>query len=414
MILKELMDNALDACEEVGIAPVISLAVKEGLITIRDNGGGIDVATIKNILNYAIRVSSREAYVSPTRGAQGNALKTILAMAYVLNRETECKDDNADAAGVTIIETRGEKHRIEFQVDHINNEPKITHDIKPSSVNVGTRITVRWPKRWEWDDCRAQFQKLAEAYTWVNPHLTLRGSWDGKPLSTLPRPIRLGRNGAQAIRPRRIGIMGAASAVPRRPRGQGSRARTAWHRARIHCRIPRAVRDRHPTQGARRSRLLASIIGAVLRHRTGQPQGIAKLLASMRKHTKPVEPKHLGVIGADHLKQRFLAAGGNADTFKYELRKGMTDEGIPYVIEVAFGLHQSGLRQDAHVSRKIITGANWSVGIVNPFRSFGSTGEGLENTLANVRANASHRLSVLCIWHRPTSNTQTEAKLQSS
>ena len=160
VILKELMDNALDACEEVGIAPVISLAVKEGLITIRDNGGGIDVATIKNILNYAIRVSSREAYVSPTRGAQGNALKTILAMAYVLNRETECKDDNADAAGVTIIETRGQKHRIEFQVDHINNEPKITHDIKPSSVNVGTRISVRWPKRWEWDDCRAQFQKL--------------------------------------------------------------------------------------------------------------------------------------------------------------------------------------------------------------------------------------------------------------
>ena len=147
VVLKELMDNALDACEEAGVAPVVSIAVTKGLITIRDNGGGINVATIKNILNYAIRVSSREAYVSPTRGAQGNALKTILAMGYVLNREL-FKDDNAEAAGVTIIETRGQRHRIEFRVDHVNNEPKITHDIKPSSVNVGTKVTVRWPRQW--------------------------------------------------------------------------------------------------------------------------------------------------------------------------------------------------------------------------------------------------------------------------
>src|SRR5215472_637898 len=48
--------------------------------------------------------------------------------------------------------------------------------------------------------------------------------------------------------------------------------------------------------------------------------GIAKLLASMRKHTRPVAPKHLGIIGEEHFKARFLAAGGNADTFKYEQR----------------------------------------------------------------------------------------------
>ena len=34
-----------------------------------------------------VRVSSREAYVSPTRGAQGNALKTIVAMPFVLDGE---------------------------------------------------------------------------------------------------------------------------------------------------------------------------------------------------------------------------------------------------------------------------------------------------------------------------------------
>ena len=81
--------------------------------------------------------------MSPTRGAQGNALKTILAMGYVLDRERQ--GGNAEAVGVTIIETRGIEHRIEFRVDHVNNEPKITHTTSPSPVKIGTRITINWP-----------------------------------------------------------------------------------------------------------------------------------------------------------------------------------------------------------------------------------------------------------------------------
>jgi DNA topoisomerase VI subunit B len=69
VVLKELMDNALDACEEAEVAPVISIAVKRDSITIQDNAGGITTKVIKSILDYSIRVSSREAYVSPTRGA---------------------------------------------------------------------------------------------------------------------------------------------------------------------------------------------------------------------------------------------------------------------------------------------------------------------------------------------------------
>ena len=142
-------------------------------------------------------------------------------------------------------------------------------------------------------------------------------------------------------------------------------------------------------------------------------KGIAKLLASMRKHTKPVAPKHLGIIGADHLKQRFLAAGGNADTFKYQQRKGMTDEGIPYIVEFAFGLHQSGLTQKAlPCPASSSRGANWSVGINNPFRAFGSTGEGLESTLAKVRANASS--PVICALHLASAYVQYADRGKSS
>ena len=107
-------------------------------IIIKDNGPGIPAETIKGVLDYSIRVSSREAYVSPTRGAQGNALKTILPMGYVLQ-------EGEDAASETIIEAHGVAHHILFSVDHIKQEPKIAHTTKPSSVIEGTKITVNLP-----------------------------------------------------------------------------------------------------------------------------------------------------------------------------------------------------------------------------------------------------------------------------
>jgi hypothetical protein len=44
VVLKELMDNALDACEESEVAPVISITVKPRSIAIKDNAGGIKPA----------------------------------------------------------------------------------------------------------------------------------------------------------------------------------------------------------------------------------------------------------------------------------------------------------------------------------------------------------------------------------
>jgi hypothetical protein len=87
MVAKETVDNALDACEEAEVAPDITVIVDPDAVIIQDNAGGIDTETIESTLDYTVRVSSREAYVSQSRGAQGNALKTILAMAYVLDRK---------------------------------------------------------------------------------------------------------------------------------------------------------------------------------------------------------------------------------------------------------------------------------------------------------------------------------------
>ena len=116
-ILKELVDNALDAAEEAGTAPVIKINASNGIITVDDNGPGIPAETVTSSLDYGTRTSSRAAYVAPTRGAQGNALQTILAMPYVLAGG----EDNA----LTIIESRGVKHSISFSQDPVSQEPCI-------------------------------------------------------------------------------------------------------------------------------------------------------------------------------------------------------------------------------------------------------------------------------------------------
>jgi len=60
VILKELADNGLDATEEHGVAPVISISVdtERRQIVITDNGPGIPPETVASILDYSKRTSS--------------------------------------------------------------------------------------------------------------------------------------------------------------------------------------------------------------------------------------------------------------------------------------------------------------------------------------------------------------------
>src|SRR4051812_28915694 len=67
VVAKELVDNALDACETVGVAPEIALGVEgeeysgDVTITVRDNGGGIPENTVHDALNFDVLVSDKAA-----------------------------------------------------------------------------------------------------------------------------------------------------------------------------------------------------------------------------------------------------------------------------------------------------------------------------------------------------------------
>ena len=64
-LLKELIDNGLDACETAGIAPEI--VVEEDpvacTLSVQDNGPGLPVTTLHGSLDYLVRVSDKMALI---------------------------------------------------------------------------------------------------------------------------------------------------------------------------------------------------------------------------------------------------------------------------------------------------------------------------------------------------------------
>jgi hypothetical protein len=69
------------------------------------------------------------------------------------------------------------------------------------------------------------------------------------------------------------------------------------------------------------------------------------------------------------------------ESFQYKRVAGCTD-GIPWVIETAFGWCPDASQ------RRLVTGVNWSPGIVNPFRVLGRFGASLDTILSQQRADA--------------------------
>jgi hypothetical protein len=396
VVLKELVDNAIDEAEEAGLAPVVNIVVVGNKIVIADNGRGIPAKTIEGILDYSIRVSSREAYASPTRGAQGNALKTILPMAYVLNER-----QGEEASGETIIEANGLAHHIEFAVDHIRQEPKIRHTTTPSSVVRGTRVTVELPafqceeygSEIDIEYSKASFLVLAEAYAWLNPHLSLRVSWNGE--------VKIEIKASNPTWNKWLPSWPTSAHWYDKSRFRRYMAAHIANRGNITVREFISEFCGMSATAKQKSVLLETGASYVSLHdffgrHKANSDNITKLLAALQKHSKPVPPVHLGVIGKEHFYRLMAAAGGDPKTFTYNRSFFGETGGLPRVIEFAFGIHRDGL-DGRGPSRKVVTGINWSPGINNPFRQLGRGGIGLDAILSEVRANTSQ--PVIAVLH---------------
>jgi DNA topoisomerase VI subunit B len=160
--LKELADSALDACETAGIAPCLGITIRDAgsrlVMCVADNGTGIPPETVRRILNFQTRTSDKAVYRSPTRGAQGNALKTVLGMPCAFGVRVP-----------VVIEARGIRHEILAWVDPAG-ELRIEQRETAITPTAGTRIEVAFPSR-SW---RCDPRWWGQALTLFNPHASVK------------------------------------------------------------------------------------------------------------------------------------------------------------------------------------------------------------------------------------------------
>jgi hypothetical protein len=314
-------------------------------------------------------------------------------MAFVLDEERH----GEEACGKTTIEAHGIAHHIEFAVDHIRLEPKITRITTPSPVVVGTKITVRMAQplwRTTGDAFASDivgaseraFLRLATDYVWLNPHLSLKVTWRGE--------VKIDFQASNPAWKRWLPCW--PTSAHWYDRGRFRRYIAAHIANHPSITVREFIAEFDSMSGSAKQKAVLAAVGASrvsLHDFFGRDKAdrdnISKLLAALKAHTKPIRSASLGVIGKDHLFRMMEAAGGEPKTFDYQLRLSATD-GLPNVVEFAFGVQSAGLDVGGRrpSGRITVTGVNNSPGIGNPFRSIGRGGYGLDTMLAELHASA--------------------------
>ena len=140
VVVKELLDNALDGAETAGRAPIIEIGTRTDdevtFVTVSDNGAGITPATVADLCDFNMLVSDKARYRGPARGAQGNALKTLLGIPYAL-----------DVAEPVIIESTGIRHELQVSSRpgrRCRRHPRDDRQ-RPHGGHIGDRAAARRP-----------------------------------------------------------------------------------------------------------------------------------------------------------------------------------------------------------------------------------------------------------------------------
>lgn len=373
VVVKELVDNALDACEEAGTVPEITVAVAGNTTLVQDNGPGLPGAVIEGVLDYHIRASSKDAYISPTRGAQGNALKTVVAIPYVLS---------GGISGELSVMSRGDHHHVTITVDRIAQRPEIRHVVTPDGVvRTGTRVTVVWPDSAcsELTCLEPRFLQLLDAYHLFNPHATFRVEVGNtricreRTAQTCTKWIASEPTSPHWYSADRLRALMAAYIAAER---EGERARTVRE-------FIAEFRGLSATAKQKAILAKARVSGVHLRDlvRDGDVdhRAVEALRDAMCAESRAVKPAALGTLGEAHCRTWLEAHGGRPQTVRYKrIADTDTSSGLPFVVEVAWAV-----RTDEH-PRRLVTGINFAPTLTDPYRALKGYGLGLDGLLSSL------------------------------
>ena len=296
-VLKELVDNALDASEQGDVPPAVSVRFMDDHFQVEDNGPGIPERVITDSLNYAVRVSDKVRYVGPTRGQQGNGLKTVWAAPFVAS---------ADRVGVVEVATRGVLYRVTVRADPLKGRPRLDLDKEPSDRTTGAAVRVRWPGLGRMLDLAGN-RLVTLARNWVggyaifNPHarFSLRC---GDSVIEHPPPTNPGWEKWRADRPSSPGWYTHAQLhdlVAGLLEADGDEGKTTVREliGTFAGLTATAKQKRVYEQAGLRGPLLRDMV----RGDDIDAQDLARLHLAMKEHSKPVPPANLGLVGKAHL-----------------------------------------------------------------------------------------------------------------
>jgi DNA topoisomerase VI subunit B len=168
-LIKELIDNALDAAETIGTDPVVKVSIDDNTISVMDNGPGIPEAVVMDSVNFDVRVSDKSGYVSPSRGQQGNALMCLYAVPFVLDGDRSLVE----------IHTGGTRFEIDTRYDQIQQAPVVTVEKSETDfVETGTFIKIHCSLIGSIQ--KIDVLELLTSFSICNPHADFTLDMDGE------------------------------------------------------------------------------------------------------------------------------------------------------------------------------------------------------------------------------------------
>ena len=141
VILKELIDNALDACEAAGVDPEIRVGVERRgevtVLSVGDNGSGLSREDVEKMIDFDRLASSHHYLKEPSRGMIGFAWKIILGAVSTL-REVKGLEPKASVKVVS----RGFRYELSPRWSH-DTGPVVDMSCSPDeSVPEGSMVAV--------------------------------------------------------------------------------------------------------------------------------------------------------------------------------------------------------------------------------------------------------------------------------
>lgn len=361
VVLKELVDNALDAAEAGGASPEVVVEVSQAggvwHIGVSDNGPGIPAEVVRRVLDFSVRVTDKAVYRAPTRGAQGNALKTVVAIPFVLELDLP-----------VVIESRRVRHLIRAWADPAGSV-RVDHREVAASVGAGTgtRVVVPVPAT----DQEFAPRWWVAAFAVFNPHAVIKllvPSDTGSAVSACSIDVS-----EEAEFLPTVDLKAWRKFLPTDP--TSPHWYTEQDLARLVFVYLNAVREGRAKDltvrefvrqfrgltGSARAKAVCERVPGVSRISDfdARPELIGVLLAAMKECARPAPPEVLGWCGEEHFRLRFEQLYG---VKRYWYKRTVVDvAGIPFVLEV-------GLAETQRPG-SLFTGVNFSPTFEDPLGS---------------------------------------------